>query len=244
MKKAKIEKPKEKVKEERRKVEVRQEIPTFSAETSTKAALRESTRRVAAETEARVKIAREESEARKKSAKLNESSRKHRHLTQTELLREAKKTEQINLKSLERYRKMELEKSKKNKVVKEAIKGPIIRYHSVAMPLIEEINDEDNETEQESDKEGAKEQDTKEDNEEQNTKESTQELDTKEGIKKEDTKEEDTKEDVKQETNEPESKQTEEKMEEKQNEEVKKQIEKVGKNKKDKKEIPSSSEEV
>ena len=37
---------------------------------------------------------------------------------------------------------MELEK-KKNKVSKQTYKGPVIRYHSVTMPLIEELPAED-----------------------------------------------------------------------------------------------------
>jgi vacuolar protein sorting-associated protein 72 len=65
------------------------------------------------------------------------------------MLREAKKTEALNLKSLERYQKLELEKSKKNKVVKEVAKGPFVRYQSVAMPLVEEINEESNVNENE-----------------------------------------------------------------------------------------------
>ena len=38
----------------------------------------------------------------------------------------------------EDYQKLELEK-KRSRVVKQAYKGPIIRYHSLAMPLIEEL---------------------------------------------------------------------------------------------------------
>ena len=102
---------------------------------------RESTRRNARETEHRLRVAQKESEKRRKIGQKNDNE--YRQLTQAEMLREAKKTEQINLKSLERYRKLELEKSKKSKVVKEAPKGPFVRYQSVTMPLIEEIDSEE-----------------------------------------------------------------------------------------------------
>lgn len=59
------------------------------------------------------------------------------HPTQEELLEEAKITEQENLRSLESYQRLELEK-KKAKIVKTTYRGPMIRYHSISMPLIEE----------------------------------------------------------------------------------------------------------
>lgn len=59
-----------------------------------------------------------------------------RRMTQEELLEEAKITEKQNLKSLENYQKLELEK-KRARVVKQAYQGPIIRYHSMTMPLID-----------------------------------------------------------------------------------------------------------
>lgn len=61
--------------------------------------------------------------------------------TQEELLEEAKLTEEENLKSLEKYQKLELEK-KKTRIVKKVFTGPVIRYQSFAMPVIEEIADE------------------------------------------------------------------------------------------------------
>ncbi|CAL1530304.1 unnamed protein product [Lymnaea stagnalis] len=61
-----------------------------------------------------------------------------RRMTQEELLEEAKITEIQNMKSLENYQKLELEK-KRARVVKQAYQGPIIRYHSLTMPLIEEL---------------------------------------------------------------------------------------------------------
>ncbi|KAK7099051.1 vacuolar protein sorting-associated protein 72 homolog isoform X2 [Littorina saxatilis] len=60
-----------------------------------------------------------------------------RRLTQEELLVEAKLTEQINLKSLENYQKLELER-KRTRVQKQVYRGPIIRYHSVTMPVLNE----------------------------------------------------------------------------------------------------------
>ncbi|XP_050035524.1 vacuolar protein sorting-associated protein 72 homolog [Dermacentor andersoni] len=61
------------------------------------------------------------------------------HPTQEELLEEAKLTEQENLRSLESYQRLELEK-KKAKIVKNTNRGPMIRYHSISMPLIEEVD--------------------------------------------------------------------------------------------------------
>ena len=62
-------------------------------------------------------------------------------LTQEQLLAEAKETELLNLQSLEKYHQLELEK-KKTRIVKKAPTGPIIRYLSTSMPLIEELNPE------------------------------------------------------------------------------------------------------
>ncbi|XP_073820057.1 vacuolar protein sorting-associated protein YL-1 [Musca autumnalis] len=55
--------------------------------------------------------------------------------TQEELLEEAKITEEENLKSLEKFHKMELEK-KKTRPTKRIFTGPMIRYHSVTMPVV------------------------------------------------------------------------------------------------------------
>jgi vacuolar protein sorting-associated protein 72 len=89
-------------------------------------------------------LRREEIEAKKRS-KMNKTvsidQGEYRRLTQQELLEESKITEQINLASLDAYQKMELEKKKKN-VNKTIIKGPIIRYHSVTMPLFNDRNRE------------------------------------------------------------------------------------------------------
>lgn len=61
-----------------------------------------------------------------------------RRLTQEELLKEAKVTEAENLQSLEDYKRLELEK-KKNRIQKQINKGPMIKYQSFTMPLIEEL---------------------------------------------------------------------------------------------------------
>lgn len=55
--------------------------------------------------------------------------------TQEELLEEAKLTELENLKSLEKYQKLELER-KKSRAVKKVYTGPTIKYHSLSMPSI------------------------------------------------------------------------------------------------------------
>ncbi|KAH8412261.1 hypothetical protein KR009_000899 [Drosophila setifemur] len=55
--------------------------------------------------------------------------------TQEELLEEAKITEEENIKSLEKFQKMELEK-KKTRPTKRTFTGPTIRYHSLTMPVI------------------------------------------------------------------------------------------------------------
>ncbi|XP_063295759.1 vacuolar protein sorting-associated protein 72 homolog [Pelobates fuscus] len=61
-----------------------------------------------------------------------------RPLTQEELLEEAKITEEINIRSLENYERLEADK-KKQVLKKRRCVGPTIRYHSVAMPLITDI---------------------------------------------------------------------------------------------------------
>ncbi|XP_030370614.1 vacuolar protein sorting-associated protein 72 homolog [Scaptodrosophila lebanonensis] len=55
--------------------------------------------------------------------------------TQEELLEEAKITEEENIKSLEKFQKMELEK-KKTRPTKRSFNGPTIRYHSLTMPVM------------------------------------------------------------------------------------------------------------
>ncbi|RZC43151.1 vacuolar protein sorting-associated protein 72 -like protein, partial [Asbolus verrucosus] len=69
--------------------------------------------------------------------------------TQEELLEEAKITELENIKSLEKYQKMESEKKTK-RTVKRVISGPVIQYRSTRMPVIEEINPDKSEVKTES----------------------------------------------------------------------------------------------
>ena len=63
-------------------------------------------------------------------------------MTQEELLAEAKITEKINIASLDAYQKLELEKKRKT-LTKISIKGPMIRYHSVTMPLVKSDTEDD-----------------------------------------------------------------------------------------------------
>ncbi|GLV44000.1 YL-1 [Carabus blaptoides fortunei] len=64
--------------------------------------------------------------------------------TQDELLEEAAITEKENLQSLEKYQKLENEKKIK-RAVKKTYTGPMIRYHSLRMPIIDETGTEANE---------------------------------------------------------------------------------------------------
>lgn len=102
-----------------------------------KKSLRTSTQLKSKATQKRTKIAEEKSKKRKRTT-VN-----YRELTQEELLEEAKETEKVNKKSLERYEKLELEKSRKNKISRKQIKGPIIRYQSMTMPLISDLKQQD-----------------------------------------------------------------------------------------------------
>ncbi|XP_072949981.1 vacuolar protein sorting-associated protein 72 homolog [Epargyreus clarus] len=97
--------------------------------------IRQSTAVKSAETLERIKI---RSELKKKKPKKVEE----KVLTQEELLAEALITEKENLKSLERFEQSELER-KKVRPIKKAITGPVIRYHSFAVPLISEVSEED-----------------------------------------------------------------------------------------------------
>lgn len=56
-------------------------------------------------------------------------------LTQEELLAEAKITEELNIRSLENYERLEADK-KKQVHKKRRFEGPTIRYHSVLMPIV------------------------------------------------------------------------------------------------------------
>ncbi|XP_012531113.1 vacuolar protein sorting-associated protein 72 homolog [Monomorium pharaonis] len=56
--------------------------------------------------------------------------------TQEELLEEALQTEELNMKSLEKYQKLENEK-KTTRTVRKTHVGPMIRYQSLSMPVME-----------------------------------------------------------------------------------------------------------
>jgi vacuolar protein sorting-associated protein 72 len=68
-----------------------------------------------------------------------------RKMTQEQLLEEAKQTEIENLASLEAYTRLEAEK-KTFKAKKHFINGPIIRYHSVTMPVMATDDNKSSET--------------------------------------------------------------------------------------------------
>ncbi|CAB3375284.1 Hypothetical predicted protein [Cloeon dipterum] len=104
---------------------------------------RKSTAAKSAELRKRVKQRDEEYQRRRKKMKLKE--KKEEPMTQEELLEEAKATERENIASLEQFQLMELEK-KKIRPVKKTFKGPMIRYHSFAAPLIEELPSSENQT--------------------------------------------------------------------------------------------------
>ncbi|XP_028160582.1 vacuolar protein sorting-associated protein 72 homolog isoform X1 [Ostrinia furnacalis] len=89
--------------------------------------IRQSTAVKSAETLQRIKI---RSELKKKKPKKIEEKMP----TQEELLEEALVTEKENLKSLERFEQIELER-KKIRPTKKTITGPVIRYHSFSVPI-------------------------------------------------------------------------------------------------------------
>ncbi|NXE15785.1 VPS72 protein, partial [Lophotis ruficrista] len=66
-----------------------------------------------------------------------------RPLTQEELLEEAKITEEINLRSLENYERLEADKKKQVQKKRKCV-GPVIRYCSITMPLVPEPGKEEN----------------------------------------------------------------------------------------------------
>ncbi|XP_029437412.1 vacuolar protein sorting-associated protein 72 homolog [Rhinatrema bivittatum] len=62
-----------------------------------------------------------------------------RPLTQEELLEEAKITEEINIRSLENYERLEADKKKQVQKKRKCV-GPMIRYYSGTMPLVTEVS--------------------------------------------------------------------------------------------------------
>ncbi|CAG0886556.1 unnamed protein product [Darwinula stevensoni] len=109
---------------------------TWASSSPPKRQIRKSTQAKSAEVARRQQLRAEMKQQKKHTKPV------YRHLTQEELLEEAKETERENLKSLEKYQLMELEK-KKVRNVKKMERVPCIRYHSTTMPLIEEIDGTD-----------------------------------------------------------------------------------------------------
>ncbi|XP_063705376.1 vacuolar protein sorting-associated protein 72 homolog [Culicoides brevitarsis] len=105
----------------------------FTVHDTGRKSFRQSTTQKARETQIRLK---ERHEAEKKKPKVQKVE--EYIPTQEELLEEAKETEKENIKSLEKYKRMELEK-KKVRPTKSVAAGPMIRYHSMTMPLVEEV---------------------------------------------------------------------------------------------------------
>ncbi|XP_063239783.1 vacuolar protein sorting-associated protein 72 homolog isoform X2 [Bacillus rossius redtenbacheri] len=128
----KMEKPSEPKPKKQKKVKIR----GFDA--FERKSIRRSTAAKSAATQQRLKERTEEGRRRKSRRKKAEDVWKP---TQEELLEEAKVTEKENLKSLEKYQKLEMEK-KKTRPVKKAFEGPVIRYHSTTMPLISELQEQ------------------------------------------------------------------------------------------------------
>lgn len=104
----------------------------FSGSTARKA-MRHSTAECTRQTYLRVKE-REELPKRQRKRQYEESGR----VSQKQLLAEAKITEELNLRSLENYERLEADK-KKQVLKKHHYTGPVIRYHSLTMPLITEL---------------------------------------------------------------------------------------------------------
>lgn len=99
-----------------------------------KKSLRKSTTAKSTATQHRLK-ARQEAERKKPKIVKNDDPIP----TQEELLEEAERTEKENLLSLEKFRRMELEKKKVRPTKATTYTGPIIRYHSMSMPVIQDL---------------------------------------------------------------------------------------------------------
>ncbi|GFY69770.1 vacuolar protein sorting-associated protein 72 homolog [Trichonephila inaurata madagascariensis] len=126
-----------KVKKEPKKHAPKTTTSTPIATTIEKKQMRESTTQKSLEAKKRTQAA----ENLKIQEQGRRKSRENHSMTQEQLLEEAKITELKNLKSLEMFQRLELEKKKK-KLIKRNYTGPMIRYHSVAMPIIEVIEGE------------------------------------------------------------------------------------------------------
>jgi vacuolar protein sorting-associated protein 72 len=96
-----------------------------------KKSLRKSTAAKSAATQHRLKVRTEAEKNKPKVVKVYEEMP-----TQEELLEEAAQTEKENILSLEKFRRLELEKKKVRPTKGTTYTGPIIRYHSVSMPIV------------------------------------------------------------------------------------------------------------
>lgn len=118
-------------KEEKPKVEKlkkRKLRPQFTVHDSGRKTFRKSTALKSAATQVRLK--------ERQMHKKRRTTRTEDYIpTQEELLEEVSITELENLRSLERFKKLELEK-KKTRPTKRVFTGPIIRYHSMTMPQL------------------------------------------------------------------------------------------------------------
>uniref|UniRef100_A0A1B6M5H0 Vacuolar protein sorting-associated protein 72 homolog n=2 Tax=Graphocephala atropunctata TaxID=36148 RepID=A0A1B6M5H0_9HEMI len=114
----------------RKKRKLAQDADPFLADLTERKSTRHSTAVKSAETAQRVRDRALERRKNRRSA--GEPVYKP---TQEELLEEAKLTELENLKSLEKYQKLELER-KKCRTVKKVYTGPTVRHHSISMPLL------------------------------------------------------------------------------------------------------------
>lgn len=118
--------------------EKRRDTRTFTVLDSGKKLLRKSTAAKSAATLQKLKARHEAEKNKPKTIKTDDYIP-----TQEELLEEATITEKENLKSLEKFRRMELEKKKVRPTKNSQFIGPIIRYHSMSMPVVEEILESD-----------------------------------------------------------------------------------------------------
>ncbi|XP_058813945.1 vacuolar protein sorting-associated protein 72 homolog [Topomyia yanbarensis] len=123
---------------ERQKSSKKKEKSTYLVLDSGRKSFRKSTAAKSAATLNRMKQRVEAEKRKPKAVKVEEYIP-----TQEELLDEAKITEKDNLKSLEKFRRMELEK-KKTRPTKRVFLGPILRYQSLTMPLVEDASPSQN----------------------------------------------------------------------------------------------------
>jgi len=132
-------KPKQTASKPKSKPPVRMNSPEYGRRLTTRAS-------TALKTSETIKILKQrDAESKRKKLKLKKQQKVERKMTQEEILEEAKITEKINIESLKKYEEMELEaKRRATRSGDRTVKGPAIRYHSLTMPLIQEIKDEEN----------------------------------------------------------------------------------------------------